>query len=85
MLDFNCHVEVVCAGQTVYGTLPTGYAHCDVDHAAVLRATDAEHTVADGDPAINIDLPSHRGMVVDTVNGATRRIALAIDTPPSLD
>jgi hypothetical protein len=85
MQDFNCHVEVVCNGQTVYGTLPTGYAHCDVDGAALLNARDADTTAQDGDPAINIDLASHRAVVLDTVAGRASRVRLALDLPPDLD
>ncbi len=85
MQDFNCHVEVVCNGQTIYGTLPTGYAHCDVDRSAVLHATDSDVTGSDGDPAINVDLTSYRAVVTDQVGGANTRVQLAIDAPPALD
>ncbi len=85
MADFNCHAEVTCNGQTVYGALPTGYAHCDVDHATVLNARDAEQTAADGDPALHVDLTSHRAVVVDTREGKASRVVLAIDAPPALD
>ncbi len=85
MQDFNCHVEVVCNGQTIYGGLPTGYAHCDVDRATLLHATDSDVTVADGDPAINVDLTSYRAVVTDQVGGANTRVQLAIDAPPALD
>lgn len=85
MQDFNCHVEVVCNGQTVYGALPTGYAHCDVDGAAVLNARDADTTAQDGDPAINVDLAASRAVVLDTVDGRASRIRLALDLPPALD
>lgn len=85
MQDFNCHVEVVCNGQTIYGTLPTGYAHCDVDRSTVLHATDSDVTGSDGDPAINVDLTSYRAVVTDQLGGANTRVQLAIDAPPSLD
>mgnify|MGYP000514663618 CR=1 FL=1 len=53
MAEFNCHVEVVCQnGQTLYGALPTGYAHCDVDRSRVTRAFDPDPTAIDGDAAI---------------------------------
>ncbi len=85
MQDFNCHVEVVCNGQTLYGTLPTGYAHCDVDRSAVLHATDSDTTASDGDAAINVDLTSYRAVITDQTGGTTSRVQLAIDAPPSLD
>jgi hypothetical protein len=85
MQDFNCHVEVVCNGETLYGALPTGYAHCDVDRATLLHATDSDVTVADGDPAVNVDLTSYRAVVTDTRDGVTTRALLALDAPPSLD
>jgi hypothetical protein len=85
MQDFNCHVEVVCNGQTVYGSLPTGYAHCDVDRATLLRATDSDTTASDGDAAINLDLSAYRAVITDQVGGVSSRIQLVIDAPPSLD
>ncbi len=83
--NFNCHAEVVCNGQTVYGTLPTGYAHCDVDRGLLLRATDSDVSSGDGDPAINLDLAAHRAVITDQRNGTTTRLSLAIDVPPQLD
>ncbi len=85
MQDFNCHVEVVCNGQTLYGTLPTGYAHCDVDHGTVLRATDSDVTGSDGDPAINVDLASYRAVVADAREGKTVRVQIALDAPIPFD
>jgi hypothetical protein len=85
MQDFNCHVEVVCNGQTLYGALPTGYAHCDVDRSTVLHATDSDTTASDGDGAINVDLTSYRAVITDQVAGVTSRVQLALDAPPSLD
>jgi hypothetical protein len=85
MQDFNCHVEVVCNGRTLYGTLPTGYAHCDVEGASVLGAQDADHSGQDGDPAINVDLAGNRAVVTDSVAGRPTRVRLALDVPPALD
>lgn len=85
MQDFNCHVEVVCNGRSLYGALPTGYAHCDVEGSRVLDARDADHTEQDGDPAINIDLVGNRAVVTDERAGRTTRVRLALDVPPALD
>lgn len=86
MQDFNCHVEVVCNGQTVYGTLPTGYAHCDVDRSGIATsAHDADITAADGDPAVQVDLMNQRAIVLDTINGSTRRLRMVLDAPPRFE
>lgn len=84
MQDFNCHVEVVCSGQTVYGALPTGYAHCDVDRSmGVTRASDSDVTASDGDPAIHVDLVGHRAVLSDVRDGAPWRLVLALDAAPA--
>ncbi len=70
MVDFNCHVEVACAGRTLYGALPTGYTHCDVEGASPLRAMDAEHTGTDGDAAVTVDFTT-RSAVLEDRSGAT--------------
>lgn len=86
MQDFNCHVEVVCNGQTVYGTLPTGYAHCDVDRSGIaILAHDADITAADGDPAVQVDILNQRAIVLDTVNGTPRRLRMVLDAPPRFE
>ncbi len=74
--DFNCHVDVVCNGASVYGARDTGYAHCDVSAAAgVLRAVDAEDSDRDGDPAVTVDVPAGRVVVDD---GARAHLVLSL-------
>ena len=81
MQEFNCHVEVSCGATVVYGTLPTGYAHCDVDGAAPVRAMDAENTAGDGDAILSLDLATRHVVVEDTRGGALSRATLEIDAP----
>lgn len=85
MQDFNCHVEVVCNGATLYGTLPTGYAHCTVEGPDARSAEDSDVTGQDGDPAIHVDLAGNRAVVLDRANGQETRVRLALDVPPALD
>jgi hypothetical protein len=82
--DFSCHVEVVCNGTTVYGTLPTGYAQCDVSGPELLRASDPETTAQDGDPSIHIDLRRGVAMVSDAVNNTRRSMVLSLEAPPAI-
>lgn len=80
--EFNCHVEVVCqSGEVLYGTLPTGFAHCDVDGSRVLRAYDADFGTVDGDPALTVDLASGQVVVEDRTPTTVSRVSLALDTP----
>lgn len=80
--EFNCHVDVRCAnGQALYGTLPTGYAHCDVDGENVLRAYDADYSAGDGDPAVTVDLTNNRVVVEDRAGESLKRAVLAVDVP----
>lgn len=83
MRDFNCHVEVVCDGRTVYGALPTGYAHCDVDRSRVTRAFDPDPTGVDGDAAITADIDGHRVLIEDRSGSAISRTLLTLDQPPA--
>ena len=83
MLEFNCHVDVVCGGRTVYGALPTGYAHCDVDQARVTRAFDPDPSALDGDAAITADFTTHSVVIEDRVGGSPSRLALRLDQPPA--
>lgn len=82
MVEFNCHVEVVCGGHTVYGALPTGYAHCDVDQSRVTRAFDPDVTSRDGDAAITADLESGRVLIQDGAGRSASRVLLTLDRPP---
>ncbi len=86
MAEFNCHVEVVCQnGQTLYGALPTGYAHCDVDRRmGVTRAADAEPTAVDGDGAFTLDMIHQRMVVTDGQGAEASRTVLSLDAPPSV-
>lgn len=84
MVEFNCHVEVVCNGAMVYGSLPTGYAHCDVDQSRVTRAVDPDPTHLDGDPAITADLVGGRVLVEDRNPANTARLALTLSPTPAL-
>ena len=81
MVQFNCHVSVVCDGTEVYGTMPTGYAHCDVDQGRVILAVDPHPTRLDGDPAITADLVSGRVLIEDSSPANTSRLALALSQP----
>lgn len=83
MRDFNCHVEVTCDGHTVYGALPTGYAHCDVDRSRVTRAFDPDPTTVDGDAAITADIDNHRVLIEDRAGSAVARTLLTLDQPPA--
>lgn len=83
MMDFNCHVEVVCGGRTVYGALPTGYAHCDVDQSRVTRAFDADPTALDGDAAVTADFETHRVTIEDRAGSTASRTVLTLDHPPA--
>ncbi len=84
MLEFNCHVDVVCGGNVLYGALPTGYAHCDVDQGRALRAFDADPTALDGDAAITVDLTSQRVFMEDHAHGNVTRVSLRLDQPVAL-
>ncbi|MFO0626723.1 MAG: hypothetical protein U0325_14000 [Polyangiales bacterium] len=77
--DFNCHVDVMCDGSVLYGVHPMGYAHCDVEGASPLRATDPYVTGQDGDPAVHVDLRAGRVVVEDTREGRSTRAVLRID------
>jgi len=81
MVQFNCHVSVVCGGNEVYGTMPTGYAHCDVDQGRVILAVDPHPTHLDGDPAITADLASGRVLIEDSNPANTSRLTLALSQP----
>lgn len=83
MLEFNCHVEVVCGGRTVYGALPTGYAHCDVDQSRVARAFDPDPTALDGDAAVTADFEAHRVTIEDRAGSTASRTVLTLDRPPA--
>lgn len=83
MRDFNCHVEVVCNGATVYGALPTGYAHCDVEGDRVARAFDPDPTALDGDAAITADFDDHSVVVADRAGSTDSRTVLRLDRPPA--
>ncbi|MBL8605056.1 MAG: hypothetical protein JNK72_24215 [Myxococcales bacterium] len=82
MREFNCHVEVVCGAQTLYGALPTGYAHCDVSGGVATRAYDADLTSADGDARVNVDLEGQRVTLEDNLNNQASRVELALDDMP---
>ncbi|MDB4930603.1 MAG: hypothetical protein JWM10_3087 [Myxococcaceae bacterium] len=84
MLEFNCHVDVVCGGRSLYGALPTGYAHCDVDRRHVTRAFDPDPTALDGDGAVTVDLGDARVSLEDRAGGTVTRTVLALDRPPAL-
>ena len=77
--DFNCHVDVMCDGAVLYGVHPMGYAHCDVEGATPLRATDPYVTAQDSDPAVAVDLRAGRVVVEDTRDGRSTRAVLRID------
>jgi len=80
MREFNCHVELVCAGQTIYGALPTGYAHCDVEGTQAARANDADMTAADGDARVSVDFARQRVLFEDRVGDAPSVAELRLDT-----
>lgn len=82
MLEFNCHVQVTCGGRTVYGALPTGYAHCDVDGSRVTRAFDPDPTALDGDAAITADFATHRVLLEDRLGATASRAVLTLDQSP---
>lgn len=79
MREFNCHVEVVCAGQSLYGALPTGYAHCDVEGAQAVRAMDADTTETDGDARMTVDFAQQRVLLEDREGNTSRVAELRLD------
>lgn len=81
LLDFNCHVDVICNGNVLYGVHPMGYAHCDVDGASVLRASDPYVTTQDEDPAVSVDFASSRVVVEDRRDGRETRAVLTLAQP----
>lgn len=81
LLDFNCHVDVICNGNVLYGVHPMGYAHCDVEGAAVVRARDPYFTTQDEDPAVSVDFTSARVVVEDRRDGRATRAVLTLDQP----
>jgi hypothetical protein len=83
MVDFNCHVDVVCGDVVMYGTQPTGYAHCDVDGPVPVRAFDGEVTAGDGDPAVSLDLTAGQMLFLDRNGNTPMRAVLALDAPSS--
>jgi hypothetical protein len=83
MVEFNCHVEVVCGGRTVYGALPTGYAHCDVDQSRVTRAFDPDPTALDGDAAVTADFETSQVIIQDRAGSTASRTVLTLDRPPA--
>lgn len=80
-VQFNCHVSVICNGAEVYGALPTGFAHCDVDQTRVIRAVDPDPTHIDGDAAITADLASGRILIEDGASPNRSRLSLTISQP----
>ncbi len=81
MLQFNCHVSVMCDGNEIYGTMPTGYAHCDVNQGRVVGAVDPDATHLDGDPAIEANLDTGRVVIADDNPANSSRFVLAISRP----
>lgn len=81
MPDFNCHVDLVCGDIVMYGTQPTGYAHCDVDGPRPVRAFDGEVGSGDGDPAISLDLAAGQMLFMDRHGDVPVRAVLALDAP----
>lgn len=79
MLDFNCHVDVICDGSVLYGVHPMGYAHCDVEGAAPITARDPYPTGEDGDPAVYVDMRASRVVVEDSRGGRATRAVLRLD------
>jgi hypothetical protein len=56
-----------------------GYAHCDVDGATPLRASDPYVTSQDSDPAVAVDLRGGHVVVEDLRDGRNTRAVLRID------
>jgi hypothetical protein len=83
MLEFNCHVEVICDGRSVYGAHPMGYAHCDVDGGRVTRAFDPDPSALDGDAAVNVDFAAHEVVIRDRAGTTESRTVLALDPIPA--
>lgn len=82
MREFNCHVEVVCGSQTLYGALPTGYAHCDVSGGVALRANDADMSSGDGDARVSVEFASQRVTIEDNLQGRASAVELRLDDVP---
>lgn len=80
-VQFNCHVSVICNGTEVYGRLPYGFAHCDVDQSRVIRAVDPDPSQIDGDAAVTADLTSGRVLVEDGPASHRSRLSLTISQP----
>lgn len=79
MIDFNCHVDVICEGAVLYGIHPMGYAHCDVDGASPLTARDPYFSSEDSDPAVYVDFRASRVVVEDARDGQATRAVLRFD------
>ncbi len=82
----NCHVEMTCGGIVMYGTLPWGYAMCDVEAGTPVRAVDRQTTLGDGqstsgdgDPAVSVDLTTGQALFMDRRNGVVSHAMISLD------
>lgn len=72
----NCRVTIICGARTLFGgPMLGGYADCGVEDGRYRSALDAQPTVKDGDPAVEIDLERRRAKVTD---GSAREVEILI-------
>lgn len=72
---YDCRVEVRCGDRALYGATPdTGYVHCG--DREILR--DANFTVRDGDPAMELDFVTDRLVVEEQLGLGTQRVEIAL-------
>ena len=63
--SINCKVEIRCGAEIIYGEAEAGYARCEVRDGALVSASDAGSTGADGDAVLALDLDGRRVVVSD--------------------
>jgi len=84
--QFNCRVQVQCAGQTVYGGGQSGFTNCMMQPGAAggmgVVANDTGMTPADGDPSLALQGGNNTVMVSDQGAGGMWSINIAT-TPPA--
>jgi len=80
---YNCHVEIRCGTQVIYGWEGTGYNRCLIENGQVISAHDPRDTSIEGDPILELDLREKKVVVRDEKPRAFR-VVLSIDSPRPL-
>lgn len=75
---YNCHVEVRCGTQVIYGWEGTGYNRCLTEDGQVVSANDPRDTSIEGDPILELDLREKKVVVRDEKPKAFK-VVLSID------